>query len=257
MRHSVRVWKKAFLEREPDTQVGSEITLKVGDRERTFQVVGITSKHLSGPRVYMDYGTFGKLTDRLNQADTLRVRADPNHVGSPAEQDQIAAVLQQHFKDAGLSNATATTQHSTFAIFTSAFDIILIVLVVMAGLLAIVGGLSLTGTMGMNVLERTREIGVLRAVGAANLAVRQVVVVEGLVVGLISGALSALLSGPVGLALAGAVVGAVMKTNVNYRYSFVGLMVWLVIITLIGIFSSLGPARNASRLSVREVLDYE
>jgi len=43
----------------------------------------------------------------------------------------------------------------------------------MAGILAVVGGLGLTGSLGMNVLERTREIGVLRAVGAANLAVLQ------------------------------------------------------------------------------------
>ena len=58
-----------FLEREPDTTVGSEIKLKVGDVERAYEVVGIVSKHLSGPRVYMDYDVFGKLTGRQNQAD--------------------------------------------------------------------------------------------------------------------------------------------------------------------------------------------
>lgn len=246
-----------YLEREPQVKVGSEITLKVGNTERTLEVVGILSKHLSGPRVYMNYDTFARLTGRQNQADSIRVRADAAQIGSAATQDALAAQLEQRFKDAGLSTSQSQTRHVSYEMFTGAFDIILLVLIVMAGLLAVVGGLSLTGTMGMNVLERTREIGVLRAVGAANSAVRQVVVVEGVVVGLMSWALSAIVSAPVSRVLAGVVVQSVLKASVNFQYSVVGLIIWLAIITGIGILSSLGPARNAVRLSVREVLDYE
>lgn len=246
-----------YLEREPQVTVGSEITLKVGATERTLEVVGILSKHLSGARVYMNYETFARLTGRQNQADSIRVRASTTQLGDANAQEQIAAQLEQRFKDAGLSSSSSQTRHGTFEMFTSAFDIILLVLVIMAALLATVGGLSLTGTMGMNVLERTREIGVLRAVGAANSAVRQVVVVEGVVVGLISWLLSAALSAPVSRALASAVVESVLKASVNFQYSALGLIIWLVVTVGIGIVSSLGPARDAVRLSVREVLDYE
>jgi len=128
---------------------------------------------------------------------------------------------------------------------------------VMAGLLAVVGGLSLTGTMGMNVMERTREIGVLRALGANNIAIRQVVVIEGVVVGAMSWLFSALVSGPAGFVLAGAVVGAVLRSQVSYRYSALGLGIWLFVVALIGIAASLAPARSAAQLTVREVLDYE
>jgi putative ABC transport system permease protein len=246
-----------FLEREPDVTVGSEITLKVGSTEHTYEVAGILSKHLSGPRVYMDYDTFAKLTGRQNQADSIRVRASADHLGDNATQDKIGAQLEQHFQDAGLTNSMSQTRHASNEMFTSAFDIILLVLVIMAGLLAIVGGLSLTGTMGMNVLERTREIGVLRAVGAANSAVRKVVVVEGIVIGVMSWVFATLLSAPVGRVLAGAVVQSVLKAQTNFQYSVVGVIIWLAIVVVIGILSSLGPARNAVRLSVREVLDYE
>jgi putative ABC transport system permease protein len=246
-----------FLEREPDVKVGSTITLKAGNIERTFEVVGILSKHLSGPRVYMNFDTFARLTGRQNQADSVRVRADARHISDYATQDQIAAQLEQRFKDAGLSNSLSQTRHISYEMFAGAFDIILLVLVVMAGLLAVVGGLSLTGTMGMNVLERTREIGVLRAVGAANSAVRQVVVVEGVVVGLMSWVFATMLSAPVGRVLAGAVVESVLKAQANFQYSAIGVFIWLAIVVVIGILSSLGPARNAVKLSVREVLDYE
>ncbi len=246
-----------FLEREPETTVGSEIKLKVGDIERAYEVVGIVSKHLAGPRVYLDYDAFGKLTGRQNQADVIRVRASADQISDYAEQDRLAGALEKHFKDAGLSTAISSTQHSTYEMFTSAFDIILVVLVIMAGLLAIVGALSLTGTMGMNILERTREIGVLRAVGASNQSVRQVVVVEGVVVGLIAWFIGALLAVPVGQILASAVLQAVLKATAIYQFSVVGMLVWLALIVMIGVFSSLGPARNAVSLSVREVLDYE
>jgi putative ABC transport system permease protein len=246
-----------YLEQHPEVAVGSSITLKINGLDRTYQVLGIVSKHLSGARVYMSYETFAKATGRAQDVNTIRVRANAKVVGSADEQDQIAEKLEQHFKDAGLSNAIASTQHEVYENFTSAFDVILLILIIMAALLAIVGGLSLTGTMGMNILERTREIGVLRAVGAANSAVRRVVVVEGVVVALLAGAIGAALSVPVGWALSGAVVQAVLKATVSYQYSLLGLFIWVGIIVLIGIFSSLGPAQNAVRLSVREVLDYE
>jgi putative ABC transport system permease protein len=246
-----------LLDEEPDIGVGSEIVLKVGEKKRTYQVVGIVSKHLSGPRIYLDENSFSKLTGRSNQADLVRVLADPEKLASPAEQDAIAVQLEERFQNAGLSSSNSSTQYSFFGKFTDVFDIILIVLIIMAGLLAIVGGLGLTGTMGMNVLERTREIGVLRAVGASNIAVRKVVVIEGIVVGLISWIMGAFLSGPSGRALAGAVIDAVLKADLSYRYSLSGLFIWLVIVVLIGVFSSLIPARKAVQLRVREVLDYE
>lgn len=246
-----------LLEDEPDIAVGSEIVIKVDDKERTFEVVGILSKHLSGARIYMNYDTFARLTDRPNEAGVVRIRASAEELSSPAQQEKFAELLEERFDNAGLSSEIAQTSHAIFSNFTSVFNIILIVLVIMAGLLAVVGGLGLTGTMGINVLERTREIGVLRAVGASTDAVRKVVVVEGITVGLMSWILAAILSGPVGLALAGAVVQAVFETELSYRYSFIGLVIWLAIVCLIGVGSSLAPARSAAQLTVREVLDYE
>ena len=246
-----------LLDDEPNIHVGSEIVLKVGSVKQIYQVVGVLSKHLSGPRVYMYYNAFGKLTGRYNQVDVVRVLVDPKNLGSAGEQDNIARLLEERFENAQFNPGGSSTNHAFIGRFTDVFDIILIVLVIMAALLAVVGGLGLSGAMGMNILERTREIGVLRAVGASNFTVRKVVVVEGVVVGLISWVMGAFLSGPSGQALASAVINAVLQSKANYRYSFAGLLIWLVIVVLIGVFSSLAPAQRAALLRVREVLDYE
>jgi putative ABC transport system permease protein len=84
-----------------------------------------------------------------------------------------------------------------------------------------------------------------------------VVVIEGATVALLSWILSALLSYPVGLLLSEAVVRMAFETAATFRYSFMGLAIWLVAVTLIGVLASLAPARDAVRLTVREVLNYE
>lgn len=241
----------------PDIKTGSQVTIKVGEHKRVFEVTGVVSKHLSGPRVYMDTESFTRLTGRQNQVDMVRVVTAPGNPGKPAWQESIARQLEERFKNAGLSTSIASTQHTFFKNFTDVFNIILMVLMIMAGLLAVVGGLGLTGTMGINILERTREIGVLRAVGAANITVLQVVVVEGLVVSILSWICGALASAPISPALAAVVIYTIFETDLNFRYSFPGLLLWLVIMLVIGVLSSLAPAGRAARLRVREVLDYE
>jgi putative ABC transport system permease protein len=245
------------LVQEFPVELGDQIVVEVMGVDRVFQVVGITSKNLTGPRVYINYFMISKLTGVNDQVNRVHVRTSLDEIGSAEVQDQVAVLLEERLSNAGLTSSTAGTQHQRFVFFTEPFQIILVVLVVMAGLLAVVGGLSLAGTMGINVMERTREIGVLRSVGASNGAVRQVVVVEGVVIAVLSWLFVVLISGPSSASLAGAVIYTILSTDLTFRYSFLGLGIWLVLIVLIGIFSSLAPAQNAVMLTVREVLDYE
>ncbi len=251
------VINKDLIDLEPGLSVGSLITLEIDQREQAYEIVGLTSTHLSGARIYMPYKEFGAFTNRASLVDSLRIRGSETALGSRAEQEMLAGRIETRFENAKLSTSDATTHYAIFGDFTEVFDLILIVLIIMAALLAIVGGLGLTGSLGINILERTREIGVLRAVGASNVAVRKVIVIEGITVGILSWVLGAILSGPSGLALSGAVIDAVMSANLSFRYSFFGLLLWLLVVVLIGVLASVAPAQRAARLTVREVLDYE
>jgi putative ABC transport system permease protein len=246
-----------FIEDHPEYVVHDSIVLKINGRKYTYQIVGIVSKHLSGARVYMGYRDFEKATGMQNTVNQIRVASVAGKTAKPKIQDQIAKQLDERFKNAMLPEATSSTEHEYLGTFTGVFNIILVILVIMAGTLAVVGGLGLSGAMGMNVLERTREIGVLRAVGASNFTVRQVVVIEGLIVGFISWILGAIVSAPSGWLLATAIIYAILKITPRYQYSLPGLLIWFAIVISLGAISSLIPAMRASRLRVREVLDYE
>jgi putative ABC transport system permease protein len=107
------------------------------------------------------------------------------------------------------------------------------------------------------VLERTREIGVMRAVGATGLAITQIVIVEGLLIGLISWAVGTVLAYPLSKGLTDMVGNSILRSPLSYTFSTSGMLLWLALAMVLASLASLLPARNASRISVREVLAYE
>jgi len=127
----------------------------------------------------------------------------------------------------------------------------------MAILTAVVGSIGLTGTMGMNVLERTREIGVMRAIGAVDGEVIKSVVVEGMVIGLISWVIAGILSFPISFVLLRLISTAMLGTEMPLEITMTGFIIWLAVVVTLSVVASMVPARSAARLTIREVLAYE
>lgn len=136
------------------------------------------------------------------------------------------------------------------------FNVIIAFLLLMAVLIAIVGGLGLAGTMSINVLERTREIGVMRAIGATSRSVRGIVIREGLVIGVLSWLIGAALAVPINRLLSDAIGDMLLQEPLFYTFGWLGLAIWLGLILAIAALASALPAWRAARLTVREVLAY-
>jgi len=249
------VISKDVLDEFPDLDIGDELTLLMNNREHTFQVAGISGRFVAQPVAYMNYARFTQITGTSSPVSEVRLHMAPDQQSREAIQDALIRV-EDHFNTAGLSSSKADTFIETLDRIAENFNIILIFLVIMASLLAVVGGLGLAGTMSMNVLERTREIGVLRAVGASSRAVRRIVLVEGMVIGLTSWAFGVVLALPLGRALSNTVGMAVFNDTIQFYYSAGGAVVWLILAVIIGAAASIAPAQRASSLTVREVLAY-
>ena len=127
----------------------------------------------------------------------------------------------------------------------------------MAVLIASVGGLGLMGLMSINVMERTREIGVMRAIGAGNADIQRIVIAEGIVIGLVSWVLALLLSIPITYLLDYSIGISIFQAPLSVIFSWTGPCAWLAGILLIASLASAVPAWRASRLTVRETLVYE
>ncbi|MBN1265555.1 MAG: FtsX-like permease family protein [Anaerolineales bacterium] len=251
------VISKDVLDENPDLEVGDDIVLDILDRRHTFHIIGLSSRFVAQPVIFMNYDTYSRVSGRSMPVSQVRLHLTPEQNATRAGIDQALHRLEEHFETAGLSSSEADTFVETLDRIAENFTVILIFLVIMASLLAVVGGLGLAGTMSMNVLERTREIGVLRAVGASNRDVRKIVLVEGMVIGVTSWVLGVLLALPLGKALSNAVGTAVFNDTIRFYYSVTGAVVWLILAVLIGAVASIAPAQRASSLTVREVLAYE
>jgi putative ABC transport system permease protein len=135
------------------------------------------------------------------------------------------------------------------------FGMIITLLATMAVVIGLVGSIALSGALSLNVLERRREIGVMRAIGASSGAIARLFVGEGLLLGWLSWLLAMPLSIPAGWLMT-QTLGAAVNSNLLYQYSLAGALWWLAIITVLAIAASWLPARSATRISVRESLAY-
>ena len=197
---------------------------------------------------------YAYLTRTPGQATHIQVVAGDI---DPATQNLLKGQLFDQLEAAGFEVSGTQTAQQINTSNELMFTIIVAVLILMALLLAAVGGLGLTTTMSINMLERIREIGVLRAIGASNVSVRQIVLAEGLVIGALSWGIGVLFSLPVSAFLSDQVGLALLKVPLSYQYSVLAAVVWFFALMLIAVAASLGPARDAVRLTIREVLAYE
>ncbi|MBW6472490.1 MAG: FtsX-like permease family protein, partial [Anaerolineaceae bacterium] len=120
-----------------------------------------------------------------------------------------------------------------------------------------VGGIGLSGTLSLNVLERTAEIGILRAIGAYDSVITRLVTFESLFIGLTSYVIGILASIPISLVLTNMVNLAIFKSQSEFVMTAKGIILWFFLLILLSLVASYIPARNATRLTIREVLAYE
>ncbi|MEZ4729529.1 MAG: ABC transporter permease [Caldilineaceae bacterium] len=246
-----------LLYAEPEYGLDKEINLRIDGEESTWRIVGVTNAFqppIAPALLYVNQPSFWRALGNHNRTDTLRVLT-ANH--DEATHSQVAQLLQERLTAIGVDIRSTRTASEDRRIFSERFNIITSVLLIMAFLLAVVGSLGLMGTMSINVLERKREIGVMRAVGAATEDILQIFVVEGVVIGLISWVAGFFLSLPISYAMSYRVGMTFTKQPLTYIYDPRGPLFWFMIVIAVSALASLVPARNAAELSVRETLAYE
>jgi len=251
---SALVVNTEVLKDSPQLKVGEKAVIMVGDRKLRFTVVGVVQGILAGPIVYAPYDWFTGAVQETGRARSVQIAANSLDT---KEQSALGRAVEQQLKKNSLRIQNASITWEQKKRIRSQFAIITTFLLIMAILLAVVGALGLAGTMGINVLERTREIGVMRSIGASSVDIGKVFVVEALCIGLLSWAAGMVLAVPVAWMLSHQVGILFLKNPLAFSFSFLGVAIWLGLSTMLSVLASLLPAWNAARLSVRDVLSYE
>ena len=240
-------------------KIGDTVTLKIGvDKESNWLVVGLLFDPIITVSAHVPLPALGRAQHQLNRANTVWIQTSRKDSASVRT---LAQQLRDRYNDERIRLQAGSVFGKDTAVdiidgIMVQFAVIITLLATMAVLIGVVGGLALSGVLSLNVLERRREIGVLRAIGASSAAVGGQFIGEGLILGWLSWLIAWPLSIPVGEAMVGGLSTA-LGSSLVYQYTPVGSLIWLGIITVIAIAASGLPARSASRISVRESLAYE
>jgi putative ABC transport system permease protein len=237
----------------PNVHVGDMVRITVQGREGDWKIVGISGGQMHGAMIFFpkealdaEIGAHGGVTWLLAKTEAH----------SPTMQGQVATDLENRLHKAGFAISSSETQSAEKAAIAGQLGILVAFLVIMASLLSIVGIIGLTGTMTINVLESTREIGVMRSLGAAHGSIFGIFITEGVVIAMMAWFVGAVLSWPMSWLLTWG-LGQAMSLPLSYTFSWQGVGIWMASVLVIAVVASLIPAWNASRVSVRDAIAYE
>jgi putative ABC transport system permease protein len=240
--------------------VGDQITVDFGELGHdNWQVIGIytaiTPDTITTDLAYVPASALQAVTKKANWATQVVVTAQRTDA---AFTTALLETLKQKFDDRGMKVdlfvSRTKLQDRVFAF--NQYNIVIGMLLALAVVMGLVGGFALASSLSISVLERTREIGVLRAIGARTPTLMRMFMMEGI----LQGILSWLVAAPLAWLSAGPVahqLGQIMlDADLDYTFNTNALVIWLGLVLLIATLAALLPAYNAARISVRQSLSY-
>jgi putative ABC transport system permease protein len=237
----------------PSGGAGDTVQLLIGGKPTSWRVVGLVEERMGAGGVYATAAGFAAATGQPQQVNQLRVAT--NRHDEPTR-TAIADAVNTTLTGAGTNVKSAVSVSRMEAVSEGHMGPVILILLGVALPLGVVGVIGLASTMGANVLDRTREFGVMHAIGARPKAVRRVVVAEGVFLALASLLVAALPA--LGLtAVLGAGLGNLFfSAPLPYRISVPAIGIWTALVVLGAVLATDAAATRAARLTVREALTY-
>ncbi len=236
-------------------RVDDVIEIEIGAARRNFRIVGILIDNsiflgstVAG-KIFLDEALVERMQNRQGWATFFAFGFDAH---DPATVEKRLGELQAKFKQYQMGTDSAyrevrgakeQTRILTFALYA------------MSGIIGAIGALGVLNTLTLNVLERRREIGVLRSVGAADANLAQVFLTEGIALGLGGWLIGIGIGYPLGQILLNLMKAVLFQ--IDYIFSPAMIAASLAFALALAILASLAPALGAARLRVGQVLRYE
>jgi putative ABC transport system permease protein len=243
------------LAKDMKLQAGDKIELDfMGYGTSIWTIVGLVFDLTSNQSTA--YAHFDTLAEELNHIDRASVAEVHAHENGPASELALTQDIKEFLDDQGYEISYTQTASEDRENAESQFQIITNVLLIMTVLMAIVGSIGLSGTLSINVLERRREIGVMRAVGASSRDIAFIFICEGLILGIFSWLQAIPLSFLMGQPFMNA-ISEIVNLPSQYQMAVQSIWIWLIIVIILSLAASWIPTRRAMRVSVNESLSYE
>jgi putative ABC transport system permease protein len=238
----------------PGVRAGDTVQLIIGGKPTTWRVVGLArEREGGGGGVYTTAEGFAAATGQPRQANQLRITTNSHDEQS---RNAVADAVNKQLTGAGIEVASAASISRSEAISAGHLGPVILILLGIALPLGVVGLIGLASTMSANILDRTREFGVMHAIGARPKAVRRIVVAEGVFLALTSCLVAVVPALALTAALGAGLGNLFFSAPLPYRISILAAGIWLALVILGAVLATEAAATRASRLTVREALAY-
>jgi putative ABC transport system permease protein len=240
-------------------KIGDTVDVRLKTITQKWKVIGfyrwLAGSNYTVEPVYAPLETVRGITGRGEAASFALLDAP---IETLAEEADYVRALKQKFEDSQIKLDVYTTQsrleQRRFA--RNQFNPLIGTLLGLASMIAAVGGIGLSGTLAIGVLQRIREIGILRAIGASSKAIFRLFLLEGLLHGIVAWALSVPLAFFAAEPIAGELGKTMLGMQLDYAFDLLAVVYWLVIVIALSWLASSWPAHKAANLTIRESLGH-
>lgn len=234
--------------------IGDSVSLAIDGNATSWYVVGFSEDVGSAATAYVSLSSAQATLNHGDAINMMRIayvdRAQDNAISKNRE---VEALLVKE----GISVQAAIPVWLLHNAIAGHMKVLVNSLMTMAVLMALVGTIGLMSTMSINTLERTREIGVMRAIGATPAAIKKLIVWEGLFIGVLSISIALVLSLFLSEHIGKLIGNMAFRTPLSLAISNAALAAWIILILLGSYLATLYPARRAIGITTRDALSYE
>jgi putative ABC transport system permease protein len=244
----------ALAVEQPDLTVGKKVRLKINGRLEEVTIKGIIREIFTPPTLYMDYNQFAGLN---NSTGTARLILADVRKKNAFKITEVTKTIEKVLLASGIDVKMVYNKHNYKARVIDHLIVVTSMLIMMTCLIIVVGGLGIVITMGINIVERRREIGILRAIGATDGLLYRILGYEGLFMGIISWLSACVLSLPLSYYLGNVFFQIFFQTSMEFTISPIGFIAGFFVNVAFGSLAVLIPTRSALKLAVSGALAYE
>jgi len=241
-----------ILAQIPAAKIGDRILLSIAGKPTAWKLVGLVLE-VGGGGAYVSSAGYAKASGSEGTGSDIRLTAS---TGTAEERAGVVRAAERALDEAGIGVERGMPLDRLHAAMVGHVKVPIAMLIAASVLLALIGGLGLASMMTVNVLERTRELGIMKSVGAVPTVILKVIVSEAVLITATSWLLALLLSLPLTRAV-GLLAGGMFGAPLPFIVSASAVAAWLGLALVIAVAASAAPALRAVRLVVRDALAYE
>ncbi|MBI5184729.1 MAG: ABC transporter permease [Nitrospinae bacterium] len=233
--------------------VGGYHTLSVRGKQLKAKLAGIVEE-FEKPKIYMAQEQYDALANPDHYVNSLMFVARDKGYGKVMA---LKRDIEKAIEPSSLQVLYVMMQAERVKIIYDHLRIILVTIVFLAMLVLVVSAIGMASATSINIMERTREIGVLRAIGATPEIIYNLFVAEGMIVSIASIFIGLFFSWPLSIVASRFFGNLMLEVELHYSFSKTGFVITLIATLIFGWIASRIPAQRAVSVSTREALSYE